>query len=214
MPRPVPQVRLRLSPPHAFNASSLPLTLTARLLTPAMLAELAASGRFWFHKDTSRDNAVIRSKLEAVAGTATPFRLFNGNVATLYPSLLDGATGFSGISGEWASLCLWLRACPPPLPPANFYPWLHVWLVENFRAEEAKAVKVHTFLAVAENTLKDLYPLSAKVYQHLFHGRGPSSSRAVTASLNAEQMLKLRCVHDMMLDVCGSVGIEVDPATM
>ena len=58
-----------------------------RLLTPATLRWLADSGRFRFHKDTSRRNDLITEKLAALEGHGGPFRWYNGNCTTLLHSL-------------------------------------------------------------------------------------------------------------------------------
>ena len=31
---------------------------------------------------------------------------------------------------------------------ANFYPWVHAWLIENWEKEPEKAIKVQRFLTV------------------------------------------------------------------
>lgn len=84
-----------------------------RLLSPEVIKWCAETGRFYFHKDTSCSTSDMKAKINAIHEIQnTPFRFYNANVETLLDSLLDGGHGFSGIS-------------------ANFYPRLHVWLIEN-----------------------------------------------------------------------------------
>ncbi len=45
---------------------------------------------------------------------------YNGNVTTLLHSLREGGAGYGGVS-------------------ANFYPWLHVWLMANFAKEVVRS---------------------------------------------------------------------------
>lgn len=55
----------------------------------------AATGRFFFHKDTSCAMQPIREKLEAVKDLPN-FKFFNAHAGTLLYSLEQGGAGFSG----------------------------------------------------------------------------------------------------------------------
>lgn len=164
-----------------------------RLLPADTLKWLAGTGRFFFHKDTSRTTPVIGDKLDAIKTVdGSPFKFYNGNVATLLPSLQAGGHGFSGVS-------------------CNFYPWLHVWLVNNWEPKPEQAAKVQRFLAVAENTVKAKYPASAKVYLALNYGVAitpATRTGAGTPSFLEEETIKLRHLHDAMADLCKEIGIE------
>lgn len=117
-----------------------------RLLTPEMLSTLASTGRFLFIKDTSRQDDLITKKINALKSIQnTPFRWYNGNVTTTLHSLQAGGDGYGGVS-------------------ANFYPWVHAWLCENWDKNIDGAVKVQRFLTIAEMVVKTKYPMSAKIF--------------------------------------------------
>ena len=121
-----------------------------RVCSAPTLAWLAKTGRFSFHKDTSRHNPLISEKLAALRAAGlpavNPFRFYNGNVTTLLHSLREGGAG-AGV------VC------------ANFYPHIVAWLCANFAtADPALVDQVHAFLAVADAAVKVNYPASAKTY--------------------------------------------------
>lgn len=117
-----------------------------RLISPAVLRELAATGRFHFLKDTSCDLGNISQKLLAAKGTE--LKLFNANSTTLLESLKLGASGFSGVM-------------------ANFHPELYVWLCNNFRTQPALAERVQDFVGFASLAEMQHYPINAKYYLQL-----------------------------------------------
>ena len=83
-----------------------------RLLSPETLQWTAATGRFFFLKDTCCSiaggpdwihitGAGINSKLEALKAINSPhFKFFNANMATLLRSIQMGANGFCGIAAN------------------------------------------------------------------------------------------------------------------
>ena len=131
---------LGLTDPIALGLYECPVPYH-RLLSPALLGWAAATGRFFFHKDTSCVPALIRAKLEAVRGT--PLRWFNANSPTLLDSLLAGGAGYSGIA-------------------VNFIPRLYVRLCAHFRSHPGEALRLQHFLSVADMVARHLYPASAK----------------------------------------------------
>ena len=66
-----------------------------RLLSAQDVAALAATGRFVFLKETSRDRAIYQAKLAAAHGT--PLQSLQANFGQLPMSLADGGPGFCGI---------------------------------------------------------------------------------------------------------------------
>jgi 4-hydroxy-tetrahydrodipicolinate synthase len=121
-----------------------------RRCSPELLSWIARTGRFYFHKDTSRHCPLLSEKLAAIREAdlppSNPFRFFNGNVTGLLHSLREGGSGASVIC-------------------ANFYPHIVAWLSENFnKAEPEKVESVQRFLTVADALIKVNYPASAKVY--------------------------------------------------
>eukprot|EP00035_Acanthoeca_spectabilis_P002033 m.84474 g.84474 ORF g.84474 m.84474 type:complete len:345 (+) comp11310_c0_seq1:48-1082(+) len=163
-----------------------------RLLTPAMLKWCAASGRFAWIKDTSRENSLISAKIEALKPLdKSPLKWYNGNVTTLLHSLREGSHGYSGVSG-------------------NFYPWMHVWLCAHWNKDTEKAIKVQRFLTVAEALVKTMYPASAKVYlaQSYSDFEIQPTCRVRDFTFLPEDRQKLRELQLMMEDLCMEIGIE------
>ena len=117
-----------------------------RVLTPELLAKMAAAGRYQFLKDTCCDIEMIRRKLKAVAGS--PLKLFNANSATLLDSLRAGCAGFSGVM-------------------ANFHPELYADLCACYRTDPARAERLQAFLGFASLAECQCYPVNAKYYLQL-----------------------------------------------
>ncbi|MCY4540055.1 MAG: dihydrodipicolinate synthase family protein [Chloroflexi bacterium] len=65
-----------------------------RLLTPAEVGRVAASGRYYFMKDTCREIAPFSAKVAAAAGAN--LKLYQANLKVLPPSMEAGSHGFCG----------------------------------------------------------------------------------------------------------------------
>lgn len=65
-----------------------------RLLTPAEVGEAAASGRYFFMKETSRQLETFRAKVAASAGR--PLKIYQANLQMLPASMAAGGRGFCG----------------------------------------------------------------------------------------------------------------------
>lgn len=65
-----------------------------RLLTPAEVAETAASGRYFFMKETSRQLESFRAKVAVSAGS--PLKIYQANLQMLPASMDAGGCGFCG----------------------------------------------------------------------------------------------------------------------
>ena len=115
-----------------------------RIISPECLRWCAASGRFYFIKDTSCDVDNMREKLQIIKGST--ISLFNANTSTLLETLEMGAAGFSGVM-------------------ANFHPDLYVWLTENYKKDRETARKIADFLTMASFIERQVYPVTAKWYQ-------------------------------------------------
>lgn len=107
------------------------------------LAFCANTGRFHFLKDTCCDLARIRQRLTQLEGNE--LKLFNANTSTLLDSLRAGAAGFSGVM-------------------ANFHPELYVWLCDHYAEDPSRAEMLQSFLTLASQLEKQLYPVNAKAY--------------------------------------------------
>ena len=116
-----------------------------RLLSANVLKACAQSGRFHFLKDTCCDAQRITERLSILTGS--PMKLFNANTATLLPSLLSGASGFSGVM-------------------ASFHPKLYEWLCAHPHHQEAEPVQA--CLATAAMAEYICYPVCAKYYLRTF----------------------------------------------
>ncbi|MFW5859701.1 MAG: dihydrodipicolinate synthase family protein [Planctomycetota bacterium] len=117
-----------------------------RRLSPALVGELAHSGRFHFYKDVACDSEALRSKLAAAANT--PLRLFNPHVPTALAGLAAGAAGL----------------CPCA---ANCYPDLFATLLRLHATGDQRTAALQNHLTVIDATVARGYPRSAKRYLQL-----------------------------------------------
>ena len=86
-----------------------------RLLSAGEVGQAAASGRFYFMKETSRQPAVFRAKLKASAGSN--LKLYQANLGALPPTMAAGGHGFCG----WMPIVapeLCAQVCDMSLPSA------------------------------------------------------------------------------------------------
>ena len=65
-----------------------------RLLSAEEVGAVAASARYYFMKETSRDPAAFSAKVEAAAGTN--LKIFQANLKALPPTMEAGSAGFCG----------------------------------------------------------------------------------------------------------------------
>ena len=112
-----------------------------RLPSIDAVRRLAASDRFTFYKDTSHSLGVMRERIDAMAGSR--LRLYNAAIASLVPSIREGAAGLSGYA-------------------ANVYPELVDWLCRHAHEDDDDVVAVQRLLTVVEHSINLRYPTSAK----------------------------------------------------
>lgn len=158
------------------------------LLSPDLLRELAETGRFSYHKDTSCDMRDIGAKLDAVRGTS--LNLFNANTPTALDSLRAGAAGLSPIS-------------------ANFYPELYGHLCRHFndRARQSEIDYLQRMLTVMDGVTRLCYPHSAKIF---LQNRGlpiETTCRITTPPLPYEIGRMLLSLDETFRSVCAELGI-------
>jgi 4-hydroxy-tetrahydrodipicolinate synthase len=127
-----------------------------RVVSPELLKWCADTGRFLFLKDTCCDSRMIEKKLKAAEGSS--LKIFNANSATLLETLKMGASGFSGVMG-------------------NFHPDLYKWLCDNYKKEPQKAGIVSDFLGVASVIEARSYPTCGKYYLSLKNIFSSTNSR-------------------------------------
>jgi len=114
-----------------------------RLLSPAQLGDLVATGRVTYHKDTSLDLSQVKAKLAATQGQS--FGLYDAYLPHAVASLRAGASGLSCIQG-------------------NFFPELLVWLCRHFNdPTQVEAVEaVQAFFTKNMGLMHSAYPTIAK----------------------------------------------------
>lgn len=143
-----------------------------RLLSQELLVWMAATGRFFYFKDTCCDNDLIRERISVSEGSQ--LALYNANTPTALQSLRDGAAGLSPIG-------------------ANFYPELYSYLYRNVLKEETfEFMKVWQFLSLNDPVVHARYPFSAKWF---LQQRGlPISTytRTHVPKAQKEEMLRLQ----------------------
>jgi 4-hydroxy-tetrahydrodipicolinate synthase len=174
-----------------------------RRCSAEMVTFMARSGRFIFHKDTSRHCPLLSKKLTAIndAGLepSNPFRFFNGNVTGLLHSLKEGGNGASVVC-------------------ANFYPHIVAWLCANHdkatSAHSDLVQRVQMFLTVADALIKVKYPSSAKMYLKSQVGidinttsREGEPFPATDGADGEELMLRLQSLHKWQAEISSDCGI-------
>jgi 4-hydroxy-tetrahydrodipicolinate synthase len=161
-----------------------------RYLSPEIFQWAASTGRFYFHKDTVSSITPIQAKLQAlqdVPGNKLGF--YNANATTLKFSLQHGADGYTGVA-------------------ANFYPWIHTWMCKYWKDQPRNAEIVQQFLSIAETTLAQKYPGSAKVYLRRLCGFPiQETCRTNDYSFNDHEIVCLQQMKGLMEDVCNKTGI-------
>ena len=113
-----------------------------RLLSEKMIKWCAASGRFFFIKDTCCNKEQIAEKIKWCEGS--DLKIFNANGQTLLDTMRCGAHGYCGIM-------------------ANFHPQLFVRLLRADPDSEEAAL-LQAFLSVSAHLETLTYPCSAKYY--------------------------------------------------
>jgi 4-hydroxy-tetrahydrodipicolinate synthase len=112
-----------------------------RLLTPELLGELARTGRFLFHKDTTLSAELASQKAAATRGTSLGF--YDAVALTLPDTLAAGGAGYTGIA-------------------ANFYPHILVHLCNALLDNSRDRERLYDFVALTATTTEHKYPASAK----------------------------------------------------
>ena len=119
-----------------------------RLLSPALLAQVVATGRFNYHKDTSCDPVAVAQKLAVVPRDA--FGFYDAHLPNATSSLRAGASGLSAIAG-------------------NYFPEILTWLCRNVNsdAQQETVAWLQGELTRTNALLHEGYPASAKHFLRL-----------------------------------------------
>lgn len=142
-----------------------------RLMSEKIIQWCIESKRFSFLKDTSCDMDVIKKRIEMTKGTG--FKLYNANTATLLASLKAGASGFSGVMG-------------------NFHPEKYVQLMKT------NDERLQDFLSLCSLIELRTYPISAKYFTQLM-GMGNSlktRSKSIT-DFTSSNMIEVEAVYNL-----------------
>ena len=157
-----------------------------RVTSAGFVAWAAATGRFRYMKDTSRDPALFAPKAEA-ASADPGFAMFNAAAASALTSLRLGGAGLSPVA-------------------ANVYPDLFAWLCAHPGHE--KAAWVQRRLTLMDSVVKLKYPQSAKRY---LARRGlPIGARTRVAEHPWDGYDEL--IHDALHQTVSEVRAELGPA--
>lgn len=113
-----------------------------RLVSPELVHWAARTERFHLFKETSRSIEQVQAKIKAAEGT--PLGIYNADATTLLQSMRSGGQGYCGIA-------------------ANFYPEVVVALCEKFETAEADVIQA--LMGMADATIHQKYPVSAKYYR-------------------------------------------------
>ncbi len=160
-----------------------------RLVSPKLLEELAASGRFLYHKDTSCVLESIREKIYATQGT--PLGIFNAHVPTGVDSILAGARGLSPIG-------------------ANLYPELFAYLLRNIGVEKPDTgiARLRTTLDMLDSIIHVNYPYVAKLFLQRRGLKITTRSRKTRSEISAHDLGKVDTVMQVFNDLTHELRIE------
>lgn len=160
-----------------------------RIISPEVYAFMVQSGRFVYHKDTSEDLEMIKTKL--ALSEHSSLQLYNAHSGTAVASIRAGAAGMSPISG-------------------NFYPEILAWIGESAnnpdKLEDLKWIQAQ--IAQTEPTISNVYPISAKYF---LEQRGLPinlGSRSLKKTLSEEQKSTLSDVYTRFLGWCERLNIK------
>lgn len=148
-----------------------------RLLSPDLMAWMASTGRFVYHKDTSCNSLSIHKKVEAVKGTG--FGFYNADTTTALDSLDSGARGISPISG-------------------NFYPEPYSYLLKEYFANgrTEKLNQLHAFLTMMDRVTHSFYPYSAKLFLQKRGLKITTNTRIPSETLSNVDNIRLNALMD------------------
>lgn len=160
-----------------------------RIISPEVYSFMVQSGRFVYHKDTSEDLEVMKTKLALSENTA--LQLFNAHSGTTVSSIQAGAAGMSPISG-------------------NFYPEIIVWMSENAHQQDKQEdLKwIQSEILQTESMIFNTYPISAKYFLQRRGLKIQTGARSSDNTLSQERVKVLGDVHTRFLGWCERLGIE------
>lgn len=161
-----------------------------RLLPPEMMQWMAASGRFWYHKDTCCNIDSIRKKIKAVSDSQ--FSFYNANTITALLSLEAGGRGISAIG-------------------ANLYPELYAYLYAEFMENGAtkQLFDLNAQLDLMDAIVDQCYPFSAKYFLTKRGFPITTVCRVSHGNINSEGLLKIEALMDVLKMTSEKFGVEL-----
>jgi 4-hydroxy-tetrahydrodipicolinate synthase len=162
-----------------------------RILSADVFKKLIATGRFVYHKDTTREVAEVKAKLAVIPADNTSFEFYDAHSPNAIYSVRAGAKGMSSIAG-------------------NFYPEILVWLCNNANnADRKEEVEwLQSEVTRVDPLIHEAYPMSAKYF---LRKRGlpiRTISRAHALELTPEQKQTLDGIYDSFVGWCDKLNIE------
>jgi 4-hydroxy-tetrahydrodipicolinate synthase len=160
-----------------------------RLASPQMMKNLAETGRFLYHKDTSCTTTAIEKKLQAIQGGI--FGLYNADTPTALDSLEQGARGISPIS-------------------ANFYPELFTYLLGQFRKSGRTPELNHFYslLIIMDKIVHTFYPYSAKLFLQRRGLKIAATTRIPTEAMTKADILRFDALFDVFHSLMKTHNID------
>jgi len=161
-----------------------------RILPPQVFKTLLATNRFVYHKDTTREVAEVKAKLEVVSELNSNLEFYDAHTPNAMYSLQLGAKGMSAIAG-------------------NFYPEVLVWMCNNAsdpgKLEEVKWLQWE--LDSVDPLIHEAYPMSAKYFLRKRGLPVRTISRAHALELTPEQKRTLDDIYQKFLSWCQKLKI-------
>jgi 4-hydroxy-tetrahydrodipicolinate synthase len=161
-----------------------------RILSADVFKKLIDTGRFVYHKDTTREVEEVKAKLAVISPSNNTFEFYDAHTPNAIYSVRAGAKGMSAIAG-------------------NFYPEILVWLCNNANNEERKAEVewLQSEVSRVDPLIHEAYPLSAKYF---LRKRGlpiRTISRAHALELTPGQKQTLDDIYDSFTQWCQKLNI-------
>ncbi len=161
-----------------------------RLISPEMLDQLQATGRFYYFKDTSCDAAVVDQKIDV--SSKSSLSIYNAHSPDALHSIQHGGDGVSCIAG-------------------NFYPELfsYIWSKGRKRKVSKSVIKVNDFILANDAIISKKYPLAAKYFMNLRGLNVTVNSRKNTAALDQADKDRLKALWVNLRTLSEDVHIDL-----
>lgn len=161
-----------------------------RLISPEMLDQLQATGRFYYFKDTSCDANAVDQKIDVSSGS--PLGIYNAHSPDALHSIQHGGDGISCIAG-------------------NFYPELFsfIWSKGRKKKVSESVVKVNDFIRANDPIISKKYPLAAKYFMNLRGLNLIVNSRKNTPELDQSDKDRLDVLWENLRTLSQEVHIDL-----